>query len=121
MKPTSILTVDKTMKPKCLVCGEKRADSVATKCHVCGVEYDYSTQMHAKGYTKRMRDFPPEGCEFKVGDVVSYKNDYGVVFEPRVIIGFAFPGDEVCGGFIYLNVDCWWFPMEPKSLTPYKK
>mgnify|MGYP003612866650 CR=1 FL=1 len=69
---------------------------------------------------------PPVEFEYKVGDVVIYKNDYGLLFE-MVIIGFS--ADEVMfgkyGKFIHLVKDthngdrsnAYWFPHHPKDIV----
>lgn len=59
---------------------------------------------------------PPKPCDFKVGDVVKFTNDYGAEFGPLVVRGFTTSEDELHGKFIYLNTDCHWFPVDPKSL-----
>lgn len=64
-----------------------------------------------------MVDAPPKPCEFKVGDVVKFTNDYGVEFEPRKVIGFTKPEHELHGRFIHIDTDCPWFPVKPESLT----
>lgn len=60
---------------------------------------------------------PPEPCEFKVGDIVKFTNDYGIEFFPHKIIGFTKPEDKLYGRFIHINTDCPWFPVKPGSLT----
>jgi hypothetical protein len=62
-----------------------------------------------------MQEFPPVPCAFKVGDAVTFTNEYGASFA-RVVRGFA----EVphgAGRFVYLNLDCWWFPVSPSDIT----
>lgn len=60
-------------------------------------------------------DKPPVPCEFKVGDIVTFTNEYGVSFEGRVIIGFA-EDDSFYGRFIHLSKDAYWFPVRPSEL-----
>lgn len=57
----------------------------------------------------------PFGSGLKVGDKVTYTNDYGVSFENREIIGF---GDKKTSweGYIYLDKDSYWFPVALKSV-----
>lgn len=50
---------------------------------------------------------------------LSTTNEYGVRFEPHVIMGFCKP--ELSGRCVYLDYDCYWFPTELKSLKPYRK
>lgn len=55
-------------------------------------------------------------CEFAIGDKVQFTNDQGCVFAPRTVIGFARPGSEVGGRFVYIDSDCPWCPVSPDSL-----
>ena len=57
--------------------------------------------------------------DFRVGQQVSFTNEYGVRFEPHIIMGFCKP--ELSGRCVYLDYDCYWFPTELKSLKPYRK
>ena len=57
--------------------------------------------------------------DFRVGQQVSFTNEYGVRFEPLLIMGFCKP--ELPGGCVYLNYDCYWFPAKLESLKPYRK
>ena len=56
---------------------------------------------------------PPVACEFRPGDRVLFTNDYGATFE-RTVVGFS-PTVNY-GRFVYLDTDCWWFPVDPSSL-----
>jgi len=58
---------------------------------------------------------PPIPCNFKVGDRVTYTNDYGVSFRDELVTGFS-PAVESYGGFVYLDKDSWWFPVPPGAL-----
>lgn len=58
---------------------------------------------------------PPIPCEFAVGDLVTYTNEYGVQFFNRVVTGFS-PTVEA-GRFVYFDNSAWWFPANPGSLT----
>ena len=57
----------------------------------------------------------PIECDFKVGDVVTFTNDYDVSFKDLKVIGFC-EDDSFYGRFIYLNKDSYWFPCDPKDL-----
>lgn len=57
--------------------------------------------------------------DFRVGQQVSFTNEYGVRFEPHVIMGFCKP--ELSGRCVYLNYDCYWLPTKLESLKPYRK
>ena len=59
---------------------------------------------------------PPVECEFSVGDVVTFTNEYGVSFDGLKVIGFA-KGDLYYGRFIHLDTDAYWFPKKPEELT----
>lgn len=60
-----------------------------------------------------MQSTPPVACKFKVGDSVTYTNDYGASFR-KVVRGFS-PTPRF-GRFIYLDLDCWWAPVAENSL-----
>jgi hypothetical protein len=62
-----------------------------------------------------LQNTPPVPCEFKVGDVVTFTNDYGVKFHDKVVTGFA-PSVEN-GRFVYFDSDAWWFPVNPSQLS----
>ena len=53
-----------------------------------------------------------------VGDVVSFTNDYGVVFSPYTVLYFATPEQTLLGGNdVFLSFkDSWWFPVKASSL-----
>lgn len=63
--------------------------------------------------------FPPVACDFKLGDVVTFTNEYGVKFKGLKVIGFEkeIDPDWLPGRFIYLDTSCYWFPKSPESLT----
>lgn len=59
---------------------------------------------------------PPVDCGLKVGDEVTYSNDYGAVFKGKKVRGFT---SEVTswGACVYFEPsDCWWRPVDPASL-----
>jgi hypothetical protein len=54
---------------------------------------------------------PPEGCPFLVGDIVTYTNEVGVVFEGQKIYGFALKADWLHGtDYVYTEGGAYWFP-----------
>ena len=67
-----------------------------------------------------MTSTPPEGCDLVVGDMVSFKNEYGVVFGPHRVMGFTLSENELHGRTVYINTDCFWMPKHPESLTKQK-
>lgn len=63
---------------------------------------------------RELVDRPPLPCALKVGDVVTFTNEFGVSFEGRKVIGFSkevFNGDR----FVHLSKDAYWFPVPPES------
>ncbi len=60
---------------------------------------------------------PPVPCEFKVGDKVTFTNEYGISFPGNVIVGFATAEEMWSDHFIYLDNDCYWFAKTPDSLS----
>ena len=64
---------------------------------------------------KDAQAFPPLPCEFKVGDKVTFTNDYGVEFHDKTVTGFASTVEH--GRFVFLDIDSWWFPVRPENLT----
>ena len=63
-------------------------------------------------------NYPSTPCDLNVGDIVTYKNDYGVSFKNKKIIGFS--NDPVLiriDRFIHLESDTWWFPVKREELT----
>lgn len=58
---------------------------------------------------------PPEGCDLKVGDKVTYTNDYGASFHGFTVIGFA--KEPRFGRFVHLDKDSYWVPVSRESLT----
>jgi len=82
-----------------------------------------SIEAHQQRLQKKYDDFvaslettPPVECEFAVGDVVTFTNEYGVSFPGQTIIGFA-EDDSFYGRFIYTDSDAYWFPSRPEELT----
>lgn len=66
-------------------------------------------------------DESPVLCEFKKGDVVTFTNEFGVVFEGMVVIGFGYPKEDwLKGAFIHIDRpghECaWWFPHRADEL-----
>jgi hypothetical protein len=67
-----------------------------------------------------MVDQPPKPCQWTVGDVVKFTNDYGVQFGPRKVIGFTKPERELHGRFVHIDSDSPWFPVSPESLSDWR-
>ena len=76
-----------------------------------------------EAYVAKLRTEPPVECEFKVGDTVTFTNEFGVSFPGMIVLGFAdddsfygrfihaaFPGERAYNGCAY------WFPKAPGEL-----
>lgn len=77
-------------------------------------------------FVQRLSDIMPNPkIDFKVGDRVVFTNDYGVSFPDMMIIAIGKDnGLWKYGRCIYLDNDCYWFPVKPESLSfeaPAKK
>lgn len=64
---------------------------------------------------------PPFPCDLKVGDTVTFTNDYGVSFHGLKVTGFAKKEDCEYGRFIFLNTSCYWFPKTLEQVTLEKR
>lgn len=64
---------------------------------------------------ERLSQSSPLPCDFKVGDVVTFTNEYGISFEGLTVMGFL--ESELKERFIYLNTDAYWFPHKPSELV----
>lgn len=59
--------------------------------------------------------------DFKVGDKVTYRNNYGRRFKDRTIIGICKEQEMFkYGHCIYLDDDSYWHPVHPDNLTLQK-
>ncbi|KXS54991.1 MAG: hypothetical protein AWU57_587 [Marinobacter sp. T13-3] len=70
-----------------------------------------------ESFIKQLNTTPPVPCDLKVGQTVSYTNEYGVTFPGHTIVGFS-ATDSFYGRFIHLDTDCYWMPKHPASVTP---
>jgi hypothetical protein len=77
----------------------------------------HDVEMNA--FAKKLNKTSPVDCEFKIGEKVSYTNDYGVTFDDHTVIGFA-ENTEFYGKFIYLDLDCYWSATSPDKLRASK-
>jgi hypothetical protein len=69
--------------------------------------------------TKLSDEVPEEfDCDLKVGDTVTFTNEFGVSFEGLKVIGFKFEDwfERKYNKYIYLNTSSYWFPHEPSEL-----
>lgn len=73
---------------------------------------------------KEMREFAKTlaqthpDTDLKVGDIVTFTNEYGVTFHDKVITGFWHSGigEQLHDRIVYLAKDSWWFPVSVASL-----
>lgn len=74
-------------------------------------------------YAAKLEQTPPEGCDLQVGDVVTFINDYGVVFPGKVVIGFDTTDHNLMkyGNFIHIDTDAYWFPHKRAELIKESK
>jgi hypothetical protein len=70
-----------------------------------------------KFFSENVMSESPIPCDFKVGDIVKFTNEFELEFGPYRVIGFCRPVDVLYGRFIYIDYDCYWFPTEPESLS----
>lgn len=54
--------------------------------------------------------------ELKIGDRVTYTNDYGVRFDGKEVIGFCEPRFDTANS-VFLNKDAYWFPVPVSNLV----
>ena len=66
----------------------------------------------------KLTSTPPDGCSFKVGDVVDWVNDSGVKWTSK-IIGFKTTGwyHEKYSKFVHLDTSGYWMPHDSNKLT----
>lgn len=67
-----------------------------------------------KNVPSDMQATAPVACEFKPGDRVIFRNEYGAQFN-KTVRGFAKALHDA-DRFVYLDLDCWWFPVSPANL-----
>lgn len=99
----------------------------STQCKglFCNCHYDpNSLDLYQQKLEKEKQDFinnlektPTFECDFKLGDKVTFTNDYGVVFSGLEVTGFASEKNAFNGRFVHISTDCYWFPVAPHSLT----
>lgn len=70
-------------------------------------------------YANKLRQEPPIPCDLKVGDRVTFTNEYGISFHDMRVIGFA-EDDSFYGRFIHITgptyPGAYWFPHKPSEL-----
>ena len=59
----------------------------------------------------------PLNSGLKIGDKVTFTNDFGVVFKNHKVLGFT--NSHLLfqyGRCVYLDLDCYWMPIAPKNI-----
>lgn len=77
-------------------------------------DIDNQAQKQIEWAGKHLTDTPPTNCDFKVGDVVIFTNEFGVSFEHRLIIGFDHKEHKRP---IHTASEAYWFGSHPDSLA----
>ncbi|MCY1659302.1 hypothetical protein [Chryseobacterium sp. SL1] len=57
-----------------------------------------------------------ENSDFKIGDIVTFTNEFGVQFENLEIIGFRNNKDFLPDRCVYLNKSSYWFPVKVSEI-----
>jgi hypothetical protein len=79
--------------------------------------------MSLTSFAAKLDQTAPFDCRFKVGDTVTFTNDYGVSFENKTVIGFVSQEEFDSKGSlenrrpIYIDTDCYWLGVQPCDLT----
>lgn len=68
-------------------------------------------------YIKTLSKEAPEGCDLKVGDLVEWVNDYGVIWQHK-ILGFDYEDsfNKTYNKFVIVDKDSYWFPLDHTKL-----
>lgn len=76
---------------------------------------DFVSEKRIEVFEKLSDVCPESASDLKIGDKVTFTNDYGCVFENKTIMGFC--KDWLEGRHVYIDSDCYWFPKSIESLT----
>ena len=79
--------------------------------------YQAKLEQKEQDFIDGLEKTAPIGCEFKVGDIVTFTNEYGIAFEGKEVVGFANEENSFNGRFIHLRKASYWFPIRPDELT----
>lgn len=69
-------------------------------------------------FVERLSEISPNAkIDFKIGDKVSYTNNFGVVFHNLTITAIGCKHELwTYGNCIYLDKESYWYPVKPESL-----
>lgn len=84
---------------------------------------DWRKWRNEQGWAPIYDDPAEAGIEtdLRIGQQVTFTNEYGVRFEPMEILGFCKPKPDLPGRCVFVNCDGYWFPKRLESLKPYRK
>ena len=74
-----------------------------------------------ENYIKTLSKISPEGCDLKVGDLVEWVNDNGVVWKQK-ILGFDYDDfNKKYKKYVILDKESYWFPLDHTKLKLIKR
>lgn len=86
------------------------------------MKISYHGNSNTAEFAKTLEQVAPEGCDLKVGDIVTFVNEYGVIFPGKEVIGFDTNHFlNQYGKFIMLDSDAYWFPHTRAELIKESK
>lgn len=77
---------------------------------------EFNEWCNRKGY--KMNETHPS-TPLKKGDFVVFTNEYGYTFGPYQIMGFHENLGSDNEHFVFLNYDCYWFPVTLRNIKKY--
>ena len=95
----------------------KKKRALVEKLTALAERYEALSTTNKEEFIASLRKTPPVKCEFRVGDVVTLTNYFGIKFTGLKVVGFA-DNTEFYGRFIHLDGgDSWSFPERPTDLV----
>jgi hypothetical protein len=81
----------------------------------------FQARYEAKGevFYDRLSDVIDTDRDISVGDLVEFRNDYGIIFGPYEVLAFQKPTNG--GRCVYFDHNAFWFPARPDQLTLIRK
>ncbi|REC40933.1 hypothetical protein [Chryseobacterium sp. 5_R23647] len=67
------------------------------------------TDWMKKGNVQVLKEL--KNSDFKIGDIVTFTNEYGIQFENIEILGFT-NDESLQERIVYLDFSCYWFPVK---------
>lgn len=78
--------------------------------------YQEKLQKEKADFIANLAKEPPFECAFKLGDKVTFTNDYGIEFKGYEIVGFEKKDSIEHDRFIYTDKESYWFPHKASQL-----